>query len=610
MSPYKNIINIAVIAHVDHGKTTLIDNMLKQTLSGRDVEKVTERAMDSNPLEMERGITIYAKCTSVFFRDTKINIVDTPGHADFGAEVERVLSMTSAVILLVDCVEGPMPQTKFVLSKALKAGLLPIVIINKIDKPDARIAEVLDEVYELFFALEANDEQLDFPVLYASGRDGWASTEVDGKREDLTPLFENILSYAKKEVVTENSEDEERFSMLVTLLMPDPFLGRILVGKVYNGSVNIGSTVQVLNLDGELLDKGKLTKLYTFDGLAKTSVDKVSAGDIVAIAGLSGTSVSDTICSENVDKPIMTTPVDPPTMSIRVSVNDSPFAGKSGTKLTARMIRDRLYAEVENNIAIQIVDSGDSTYEVKGRGELQLGILIESMRREGFEMSVGKPSVVFQYDESGKRLEPLEILIVDVDQEYAGVVMEKMSSRKGEVVNMQDFQDRTRIEFKIPARALIGYQGEFLTDTKGTGIMNHLFDSYDTYRGDFATRRNGVLISMNQGSATGYSLGNLQDRGIMFVAPQDAVYQGMIVGQHNRDNDLEVNITKGKQLSNMRASGSDETVKIATAKEMTLEEQIAYIADDELVEVTPDVIRMRKKYLDPVERKRFSKKKS
>ncbi|MBQ4875213.1 MAG: translational GTPase TypA [Rickettsiaceae bacterium H1] len=595
--------NIAIIAHVDHGKTTLLDNMLKQSGTLQDHQDLGERVMDKNTLEKERGITILAKCTSILWQNSKINIIDTPGHADFGGEVERVLSMADSVLLLVDSAEGPMPQTKFVLSKALKAGLKPIVIINKIDRSDARVEEVLDEIMELFINLDADDDQLEFPTLYASGRNGWCMYELENKRKNLTPLFETIMKHVKPA----ESDDNAPFSMLVTLLESDPFLGRVLTGKIYKGKACANMEVKAIDLNGNVVEKGKLTKLQSFSGLNRISVDEAKSGDIIAIAGMKKCSVADTIASPIVEKPISSTPIDPSTMAITVSVNTSPLAGKEGTKLTSRMIRDRLMYEAETNVAVRVkeIESSDA-FEVAGRGELQLGVLIETMRREGFELSVSRPKVLLRH-ENKEKLEPIEEVIVDIDEEFSGVVMEKLSSRKGEMQSMDTVNGRTRLIYLIPSRGLIGYQGEFLTDSRGTGIMNRLFHSYGKFRGNFDNRRNGALISMNAGEAVAYAIFNLQDRGVMFVKPQDKVYSGMIIGQHNRENDLEVNLLKGKQLTNMRAAGSDEAVKLSPPQVMTLEEMISYINDDELVEVTPDSLRLRKAILDSNERKRSKK---
>lgn len=597
-----DIRNIAIIAHVDHGKTTLIDSLLRQSGTFRDNQSVDERVMDSNDLEKERGITILAKCTSVTWNDTRINIIDTPGHADFGGEVERVLSMADGVILLTDAAEGPMPQTKFVLGKALKQGLRPIVVINKVDRPDGRADEVVDEVFDLFASLDATEEQLDFPILYASGRDGWCTTELDDERKDLSPLFELVL----KHVPTPDVDMDAPFSMLVTLLESDSFLGRILTGRVTSGRAKVNMPVKSLNLDGEQTETGKLTKLQSFSGVNRVPVDEAVAGDIISIAGMSVTSVADTICDPAVTKPVQSTPIDPPTMSITITVNDSPFAGQEGSKVTSRMIRDRLFAEAETNVAITVTESeSKDSFEVGGRGELQLGVLIETMRREGFELSVSRPRVLLR-EEGGQTLEPIEEVVIDVDDEYSGTVVEKVSLRKGNMTDMRPSGGgKTRITFLAPSRGLIGYQSEFLTDTRGTGVMNRLYHSHQPYKGDLPGRRYGALISTDQGEAVAYAIYNLQDRGVMFVNPQDKVYAGMIVGEHSRDNDLEINVLKGKQLTNVRASGTDEAIRLTPPRLMSLEDMISYIDEDELVEVTPESLRLRKIALDANDRKKM-----
>lgn len=597
--------NLAIIAHVDHGKTTLIDALLKHGSTFRDNQQLTDRVMDSTDLEKERGITILAKCTSIMFGDIRFNIIDTPGHADFGGEVERVLSMVDGALLLVDSAEGPMPQTKFVLSKALKLGLRPIVVINKIDRADARVEEVLNEVFDLFIALGATDEQLDFQTIYASGRSGWADISLNGPRENLLPLFEVIKQYVPQPRVDINAP----FSMLVSILESDPYLGRILTGKIYSGKVKINNSVKSLKLNGKLVEQGRLSKILAFRGIERTSVSEAEAGDIISIAGLVETSVSDTICDQEVKQPIHSTPIDPPTMSVNIGVNDSPLAGTEGSKVTSRMIRDRLYKEAEVNVAIKVTESENKeSFEVGGRGELQLGVLIETMRREGFELSVSRPKVLYKKDDNGVTLEPIEEAFIDVDEEFSGVIVEKLALRKGEMTDMRPSGGgKTRITFLIPSRGLIGYQSEFLTDTRGTGIMNRVFHSYAPFKGEIAGRRNGVLISMVTGVAVAYALWNLEDRGVMFVNPQDKIYEGMIIGQHNRDNDLEVNPIKGKQLSNIRTTSKDEAVKLTPPKIITLEEAISYIEDDELVEVTPKSIRLRKSMLTSNDRKRFNR---
>lgn len=600
-----NIRNLAIIAHVDHGKTTMIDSMFSQSGIFRDNQKRSERAMDSNDLEKERGITILAKCTSIELEDVRLNIVDTPGHADFGGEVERVLSMVDGVLLLVDAAEGPMPQTKFVLTKALSLGLNPIVVINKVDRSDARINEVLDEIFDLFVALDANNDQLSFPVLYGSGRAGWVSTEQDEIGENLEPLFDVIKEYVPAPKV----EKEAPFSMLATILDYDPYLGRMLTGKIYSGIAKANMPVKTLNINGEQIELGRLTKVFVFRGVEKVAVDQAEAGDIVSIAGLVKGSVADTICSTDVTEPIPSTPIDPPTMSVTLTVNNSPFAGTEGNKVTSRVIGDRLFKEAEVNVAIKVTETDTKdAFEVGGRGELQLGVLLETMRREGFEVSVSRPQVLFQKDENGNLLEPIEEALIDVDEEFTGIVVEKLTIRKGELQDMRPSGGgKTRLTFHIPSRGLIGYQGEFLTDTKGTGIMNRLFHGYGPHKGKLEGRRNGVLISMENGATTSYSLWNLEERGVLFVHPQEKVYAGMIIGQHSRDNDLEVNPIKGKQLTNMRTTLKDEAVKLTPPKTMSLEQAIAYIEADELVEITPKNIRIRKRYLDPNERKRQSR---
>jgi GTP-binding protein len=601
-----NIRNLAIIAHVDHGKTTMIDSMFNQSGVFRKNQNMAERVMDSNDLEKERGITILAKCTSIKLEDVQLNIVDTPGHADFGGEVERVLSMVDGVLLLVDSAEGPMPQTKFVLGKALSLGLNPIVVINKVDRSDARVNEVLDEVFDLFIALDANNDQLNFPVMYASGRAGWASLEQDEKGENLEPLFKMI----KEHVPAPNVDKDAPFTMLATILDHDPYLGRMLTGKIYSGAAVVNSPVKALSIDGTQVEQGRLTKVFVFRGVEKVAVDRAEAGDIVALTGLVNASVADTLCSMDAVEPIPSTPIDPPTMSITLTVNNSPFAGTEGSKVTSRAIGDRLFKEAESNVAIKITeaDTKDS-FDVGGRGELQLGVLIETMRREGFELSVSRPKVLYQRNENNELLEPIEEAFIDVDEEFSGIVVEKLSLRKGELQDMRPSGGgKLRLTFHIPSRGLIGYQGEFLTDTKGTGVMNRLFNRYDTYRGKIEGRRNGVLISMENGVTTSYSLWNLEDRGILFVNPQEKVYAGMIIGQHSRDNDLEVNPVRGKQLSNIRTTSKDEAVKLTPPKLMNLEQAMAYIEEDELVEITPKTIRLRKRYLDPNERKRQSRK--
>ncbi|WHQ46474.1 MAG: translational GTPase TypA [Candidatus Midichloria sp.] len=598
--------NIAVIAHVDHGKTTLIDQMLKQSGIFRSNQVIVERAMDSGELEKERGITILAKCTSFFYEGIKFNIVDTPGHADFGGEVERVLSMVDGVVLLVDASEGPMPQTKFVLMKALKLGLKPIVTINKVDRLDRRINEVLDEIFDLFISLDATNEQLDFPVLYASGRSGWATTEAETQGTDLKPLFDAIKNYISEPKV----DKEGPFRMLASILTHDQYVGRVLIGKVYSGSAAIGTTVKSINLNGEFVESTKLTKLFGFQGIERINIEKAEAGDIMAIAGVVKSSVSDTICIPSVNKPISSTPIDPPTIAVTISVNNSPLAGQEGSKVTSRMILDRLEKEAQTNVAITLkTSSSGEAFEVAGRGELQLGVLIETMRRENFELSVSKPRVLFKEDEDGSKLEPIEEAVIDVDEEYSGIVVEKLSIRKGEMLEMRHSGGgKLKLVFLVPSRGLIGYQSEFRNDTRGTGVLSRSFNSYQKYKGEIITRHNGALISNSDGEAVAYALWNLEERGSIFILPKTKVYQGMIIGEHNRDNDLEVNPIKGKQLTNIRAAGSDENIKLTPCRVFTLEEVVSYIKDDELVEVTPKNIRLRKRYLCPHERKRESRK--
>jgi GTP-binding protein len=599
-----NIRNIAIIAHVDHGKTTLVDALFRQSGMFRSNQQVAERAMDSNDLEKERGITILAKCTSVLWNDVRINIVDTPGHADFGGEVERILSMVDGVVLLVDAAEGPMPQTKFVLTKALQLGLKPIVVINKVDRPDARCDEVLEEIFDLFLVLEANDDQLNFPVLYASGRSGWSSTSLEGERKDLSSLFDAILGHIPEPKVLENAD----FSLRVVTREYDSYLGRVLTGRVETGEVKVNMAVKVLTCKGELVEQGRITKLLSFRGLERLPIESATAGDIVALCGLEKASVSDTIGSMSLETPLVARPIDPPTLAMTFSINDSPLAGKEGAKLTSRLLRDRLMKEAEGNVAIQIKETEDKdAFEVSGRGELQLGVLIETMRREGFELSISRPRVLFK-EENGQKLEPMEEIQIDLDEEFVGSVVEALSLRKSEMTDMKPSGGgKTRITFIGPSRGLIGYHGQFLTDTRGTGIMSRIFHSYGPYKGPIEGRRNGVLISNGQGDAVAYALWNLEDRGIMFIDPGTPVYQGMIIGENNRPNDLEVNPLKAKQLSNVRASGKDEAIRLTPAKKFTLESAITYIQDDERVEVTPKSIRLRKSILDPNERKRSQK---
>ncbi|MCO5132500.1 MAG: translational GTPase TypA [Xanthobacteraceae bacterium] len=599
-----NLRNIAIIAHVDHGKTTLVDKLLQQSGIYRDNQRVTERAMDSNDLERERGITILAKCTSVQWGDTQINIVDTPGHADFGGEVERILSMVDGVIVLVDAAEGPMPQTKFVVGKALKLGLKPIVAINKVDRPDGRATEVLNEVFDLFAALDATDEQLDFPILYGSGKNGWMGVSPEDNGNGMKPLFDLVLKHVAPPVV-----EEGPFRLLGTILEANPYLGRIITGRIASGTVKPNQSVKVLSRDGKTVETGRISKILAFRGLERVPLDIAEAGDIVAIAGLSKGTVADTFCDPSVETPLKAQAIDPPTVSMSFIVNNSPLAGTEGDKVTSRMIRDRLLREAEGNVALRVVEAADKdSMEVSGRGELQLAILIETMRREGFELSVSRPRVVLTKDDNGQLLEPVEEVVIDVDEEFSGVVVQKMSERKAEMIEMRPSGgNRLRLVFYAPTRGLIGYQGELMTDTKGTAIMNRLFHDYLPYKGEIAGRRNGVLISNDQGEAVAYAMFKLEDRGPMMIEPGWKVYKGMIVGEHTRDNDLEINVLKGKQLTNIRTTSKDEAVRLTPPIRMTLEKALAYIEDDELVEITPKSIRLRKRHLDPNERKRAEK---
>ncbi|MEI4263074.1 translational GTPase TypA [Roseovarius sp. D0-M9] len=600
--------NIAIIAHVDHGKTTLVDELLKQSGAFRANQAVDERAMDSNDLERERGITIFAKPTSVEWKGKRINIVDTPGHADFGGEVERILSMVDGVVLLVDAAEGPMPQTKFVTSKALALGLRPIVVLNKVDKTDAEPDRALDECFDLFASLGADDDQLDFPHMYASGRSGWADHQLDGPRKDLTALFELIVNHVPSP--RQVKRQDEDFRMLATTLGADPFVGRLLTGRVESGKLKVGATVQALSRIGQKIEQFRVTRIQAFRGLASQDIEEAQAGDIVSLAGMSKATVADTICALAVDEPLEARPIDPPTITVTFGINDSPLAGRDGKKVQSRVIRDRLMKEAESNVAIKVTDTpGGEAFEVAGRGELQMGVLIENMRREGFELSISRPQVVMREGENGERVEPIEEVTIDVDDEYSGAVIEKLTGpRKGDLTEMKPAgAGKTRIIAHVPSRGLIGYHGEFLTDTRGTGVLNRVFHSWSPYRGTIPGRRAGVLISMENGESVAYALWNLEDRGKMFIGPQAKIYTGMIIGEHSRENDLEVNPLKGKKLTNVRASGTDEAVRLTTPVEMSLEQAIAYIDDDELVEVTPNAIRLRKRHLDPHERKRASK---
>jgi GTP-binding protein len=612
MNTSNNLIrNIAIIAHVDHGKTTLVDNMLKQSGTFRANQTVAERVMDSNDLERERGITILAKCTSLIWydnttsQDIRVNIVDTPGHADFGGEVERILSMVNGVVLLVDASEGPMPQTKFVLSKALNLGLNPIVLINKVDRPDRRVSEVVDEVFELFIALGASDEQLDFPIIYASGRAGWAVSNLEDPNKDLTPLFDLIIKHTPPPTGNPN----DRFSMLISTREYNPYLGRVLTGRIYSGTAKVNQNVKVLNRDNVVIENGRISKILSFRGLERVPTDLANAGDIIAIAGLNNATVSDTICDIEVNEAISSTPVDPPTLAMTFSINDSPLAGKEGSKLTSRVLGERLMREAEGNVAIKVTqNTNKDSYEVAGRGELQLGVLIETMRREGFELSISRPRVLYKVDENNNKQEPLEEIQIDVNDEFVGTVVQSLSQRKAEMIDMRvSGGGKTRVSFIGPSRGLIGYHGQFLTETRGSGIMNRIFNSYGEYRGNIEGRRNGVLISMEDGDAAGYALWKLEDRGKLFINPGERVYKGMIIGEHNRDNDLEVNPVKGKQLTNIRAAGKDDAIRLTPPYIMTLEQAIAYIEEDELVEVTPKSIRLRKIILDSGERKKSNK---
>ncbi|MFV0643226.1 MAG: translational GTPase TypA [Sphingomonadaceae bacterium] len=610
MTAPRNLRNIAIIAHVDHGKTTLVDQLFRQSGTFRDNQRVEERAMDSGDLEKERGITILAKCTSVEWDDPKgdtvrINIVDTPGHADFGAEVERILSMVDGVILLVDSAEGAMPQTKFVTGKALALGLRPIVVVNKIDRPDGRPSEVLDEVFDLFVNLDANDEQLDFPVLYASGRDGYASEDIDARSGTLDPLFRMIVDH----VPAPDLDTDGPFTFLATLLDRDNFMGRVLTGRVQSGKINVNDPIRALDADGNVVESGRATKLLAFRGLERVPVESAQAGDIIALAGLEKATVANTIADPQVEEPIAAQPIDPPTLAMRFAVNDSPLAGREGDKVTSRMIRDRLAREAESNVAIRVTESSDKdSFEVAGRGELQLGVLIETMRREGFELGISRPRVLL-HEENGQRTEPYETVVIDVDDEYSGTVVEKMQRRKAELTEMRPSgQGKTRITFSAPSRGLIGYHGEFLSDTRGTGIMNRLYEKYGPYKGPIEGRINGVLISNSSGEAVGYALNALEDRGILFVGPQAKVYEGMIIGENAKPEDLEVNPLKSKQLTNFRSTGKDDAIRLTPPRIMTLEQAIAYIDDDEMVEVTPQSIRLRKAILDPHERKKARRK--
>ena len=598
--------NIAIIAHVDHGKTTLVDELLKQSGSFRDNQRVGERMMDSNDLEKERGITILAKATSIVWKDTRINIVDTPGHADFGGEVERILNMVDGAIVLVDAAEGPMPQTKFVVGKALKVGLRPIVVVNKIDRPDGRHEEVINEVFDLFANLDATDDQLDFPILYGSGRNGWMNVNPEGpKDEGLAPLLDLVLRHVPQPKV-----EEGPFRLIGTILEANPFLGRIITGRIFSGSIKPNQAVKVLAQDGTVLENGRISKILAFRGVERTALEEAHAGDIVAIAGLTKGTVADTFCDPSITQALVAQPIDPPTVTMTFLVNDSPLAGTEGDKVTSRVIRDRLLKEAEGNVALKIEESTEKdSFHVSGRGELQLAVLIETMRREGFELAVSRPRVVMHKDEeTGQMMEPIEEVVIDVDEEHSGIVVQRMAERKAEMQELRPSGgDRLRLVFLAPTRGLIGYQSELLTETRGTAIMNRLFHSYQPYKGDIGGRTNGVLLSNEAGEAVAYALFNLEDRGPMVIDAGEKVYAGMIIGIHTRDNDLEVNVLKGKKLTNIRAAGKDEAVRLTPPIRMTLDRALSWIQDDELVEVTPKSIRLRKMYLDPNERKRFEK---
>ena len=603
--------NIAIIAHVDHGKTTLVDQLLSQSGSFRTNEAVAERAMDSNDQERERGITILAKCTSVLWHgkagETRINIIDTPGHADFGGEVERILGMVDGCLLLVDAEEGVMPQTKFVLGKALKLGLKPILVLNKVDRPHADPDRVLNDAFDLFAALGATDEQLDFPHLYASGKQGWAVNDMKDEHKGLDALYDKIVEHVPAPKVEANIDQPA--AMLSVLIEADPFLGRLLTGRVESGKLVPGMPIKALSREGVEVERGRVTKLLAFRGLKRQPIDSAEAGDIVSIAGLSKATVADTLCAMDVSEALPAQPIDPPTISMTVSVNDSPLAGREGDKVQSRVIRDRLLREAEANVAIRVTETTEKdAYEVAGRGELQLGVLIETMRREGFEVSISRPRVVFQAGEQGEKLEPIEEVVVDVDDDFSGIVIEKLSARKAEMKDMRNSgAAKTRITFEAPSRALIGYQGEFLTDTRGSGVLNRVFSHYEPYRGAIDAGRKGVLVSNSDGETASYALWNLEERGVMFVGAGEKTYQGMIIGENSRSDDLDVNPMKAKQLTNVRASGKDEAIRLTPPRRPTLEQAIAYIAEDELVEVTPKSIRLRKQVLNPSFRKKRAK---
>ncbi len=602
-----DIRNIAIIAHVDHGKTTLVDQLLRQSGSFREHQQVAERAMDRNDLERERGITILAKCTSVMWKTTRINIIDTPGHADFGGEVERILNMVDGAIVLVDAAEGVLPQTKFVVGKALARGIRPIVVVNKVDRQDARSDEVHTEVFDLFAALDADDNQLDFPMLYASGRQGWADETMDGPRQNLDAMFDLVIRHVPAPTV----KPDAPFAMVASILDYDNFLGRVLTGRIEQGTARVNMPLKVMRSDGTVVETGRLTKLMSFRGLDRIPVEEAQAGDIIAVAGLTDGTIPDTVCSPEQAKPLEATPVDPPTLAMTFRINDGPLAGREGKKVTSRQIRERLYRETEGNVAIKVTDSNESdAFEVAGRGELQLGVLIEQMRREGFELAIGRPRVLTRANpETGDREEPMEDVLCDVDEPYSGIVVDKISQRKGELQDMRPSGGgKVRLTFRMPSRGLIGYHGEFLTDTRGTGIMNRIFAGYAPWKGPIQGRRNGSLISTEGGEAIHYALFYIQERGTLFVNPGDKVYEGLILGEHSRGSDLDVNPIKEKKLTNVRAAGKDDAMLLIPPRRMSLEQAIAYIEDDELVEVTPGAIRLRKRYLDPNERKRAERK--
>jgi GTP-binding protein len=598
--------NVAIIAHVDHGKTTLVDRLLQQSGAFRENQRVAERAMDSNDLERERGITILAKATSVVWQGTRINIVDTPGHADFGGEVERILNMVDGAIVLVDAAEGPLPQTKFVVSKALKMGLRPIVAINKVDRQDARPVQVVNEVFDLFAALDATDEQLDFPILYGSAKEGWMAKSLEGPKQSMAPLFDLVISHVAPPAI-----EDGPLRMLGTIIEANPYLGRLVTGRIRSGTVKPNQSVKVLDRDGNLIELDRVTKVLAFRGLERQPIEEGTAGDIVAIAGLPEATVSHTLCDPQVSMPLPAQPIDPPTLAMTFRINDSPLAGTEGDKVQSRVIRERLLREAEGNVALKVSESDEKdSMEVAGRGELQLGILIETMRREGFELSVSRPKVLIRRDERGDLLEPIEEVVIDVDEEHSGIVVQKVAERKGELTEMRPSGGgRVRLVFLAPTRGLIGYQSELLTDTRGTAVMNRLFHAYGPHKGPIAGRSNGVLISTDAGEAVAYALWNLEDRGPMMIEPGWKVYRGMIVGEHTRGNDLEVNVLKGKKLTNIRTTAKDEAVRLTPPIRMTLEKALSYIDDDELVEVTPKSVRLRKRTLDPNDRKKEERQK-